>query len=132
MSGEDYSDESALEALDHLQNEILPYINVPVKAARSLLTGDGDKKGFVDIGYLISYDAANDVIRIGVYNKYSDFIENNDLSIKLNVIAKDNVLTKFTTFEVVTRNSGMWFNEYIWGRFKPPPYPFIIIYYLHA
>ena len=87
-----------------MQNEILPWINVPVKASRSLLTGDPEKKGIVDIGYLISYEKDIDSFVVGFYGKYAEFVKTHTLAIKMNVIAKDNVLTKFTTFEVIHHN----------------------------
>lgn len=105
--GQGYSDESIVDGLAHLNEQILPYINIGVTMDRATLLNDPEKKGVANIGYIKSYNENNNTITVGFFHKNAEFVksinESNDkcLTVKINCIAKDDAFVKFTSFEVI-------------------------------
>lgn len=105
--GQDYTDESAETALTHLNDEILPYINIPVIMNRATLMNDREKKGTVNVGYIKQYNNENDnhTFEIIIFNKFAEDIKNmdsvNDLRVAVNCVAKNDSLEKFVSFELI-------------------------------
>lgn len=104
VNNQSYSDESAINALVHLNDQILPYINIPLNVSRAIATGDENKKGVTSIGYMNSYNKEDNTMKVVVYSRNQEIVDTmqakGELGLTIRCVAKDNELTRFVSFEI--------------------------------
>ena len=105
-AGNTVNTQTIMDILDDLnRKDIFTTISIPTQISRALLTGDNDKRGNMNVGYIHSFDIANKTVDVVVYATSVEGVQKmadaNALVYKPRILSKGDEFVTFLSFDLV-------------------------------
>ena len=90
--------------LQGLANDgVFSVISVPVQISRALLTGDAEKRGNMNVGYISAVDSENNRIEVVIYASsvasMKELMKDTKIIVNPRILAHDDEFTTFLSFD---------------------------------
>lgn len=106
-AGVELDSDAVKTVLQGLANDgVFSVISVPVQISRALLTGDAEKRGNMNVGYISAVDTATDTMEVVIYassvQAISDLLKTTKIVVNPRILAHDGEFTTFLSFDFKT------------------------------